>query len=133
MAKYNIADAAGKMGFSPAYVRALVRKGQLATVMEPIVPESLVRRHMISDENIKDFFADAHRGTHRPDGRNKYVVYMTPPEYQAAKTVLTENGLGPVAETIRTWNRLKAPTPAPAGAAKAGKPRKKHAHTIPSV
>lgn len=125
----NIENTAKKMGFTPAYVRSLIRKEQLISVLEPIVPESLVKHHMVSDEEIKRFFAETRRATHRVDNRNKFVIYMTPVECDAAKIVLTENGLGPVAETIRTWNRVKKITSVEA--VKVEKPRKKkakHAH-----
>jgi len=107
MAKHNIAEAAKVMGFTPAYVRSLIRKGQLVSGLEPIVPESLVKRHVITDEDIKLFLSQSKRQTHRADGRNKYVVYMTRTEYEAVKIVLTENGLAGVVETMRTWNPVK--------------------------
>lgn len=123
MAKHNIAEAAKVMGFTPAYVRSLIRKGQLVSGLEPIVPESLVKRHVITDENIKLFLSQSKRQTHRADGRNKYVIYMTPVEFEATKIVLAENGLGPVVETMRTWNPIKGMLPK-TPPVKAAKPKK---------
>lgn len=108
MAKHPIPETAMLMKYTPAYVRSLIRKGDLIATLEPIVPESLVRRHMISDEAIVAFFGETHRKTHRADGRNKFVVYMSLAECETVKTVLTANNLGDVAATIRTANKIKA-------------------------
>lgn len=129
MAKYTIPDAAEKMGFTPAYVRSLIRKGQLLSELEPIVPESLVKRHHITDEGIAHFFDESSRKTHRADKRNKFVIYMTLVEYETVKILLTENGLSVVAETIKTWNPIKSAVGIVAAAKSKTKKAKKNAKT----
>ena len=107
MAKHNLEKTAEMMHFTTAYIRSLIRKGLLVSEKEPIVPESLVTRHMISDEEIARFMGQTRRTTHRVDGRNKFVVYMDPVECEKVKRLLTENELEGVIATLRSWNPLK--------------------------
>lgn len=111
--EYDITDAAKEMGFTPQYVRQLIRKGTLLTVMKPIVPESLVKHHMVTRTEIDRYMGTTRRKTRREDGRNKFVMYMTLVELAKVKTVLKANDLKEVAETIRSWNPLKAVTARP--------------------
>jgi hypothetical protein len=63
---------------------------------------------MISDEAITTFFGEVKRKTHRADGRNKWLIYMSPTECEAVKTLLRANGLEDVVDTIRTANVVKS-------------------------
>lgn len=126
MAKHTIPEAAELMKYTPAYVRALIRKGDLESPLEPLVPESLVMRHMISDEAIAAFFGGVRRKTHRADGRNKWLIYMNPTECETVKVLLKANGLEGIADTIRTANKVKGLLPkAPVTSSAKGKRRGK--------
>lgn len=129
MAKHDIPKTAELMNLTPAYVRALIRKGSLVTEMEPIVPDSLVKRHMVSDEEMARFQADFGRRVRRTDKRNKYVIYMTPGERVKVVGLLEANELQDIVSTIRSWNPLKpprakdTPKPKPKSKSKASKPK----------
>lgn len=107
MQKYDINETAKLMNFTPAYVRSLIRKGLLASELEPIVPETLVKHHVITDAEVKRFMGQSRRTAHRKDGRNKFVIYMDTDERTRVLKVLTDNKLEDVAATIRAWNALK--------------------------
>ena len=107
--EYDIPEAAIRMNFTPSYVRKLIREGSITTEFKPIAEGSLVKKHFLSEEEVQRFFLETPRKTHRVDGRNKYVIYMSPSEFATVKLLLTKNELKDVATTIRTWNKLKEP------------------------
>jgi len=109
MPTHNIEDTAKLMNFTPNYVRALIRKGALKSALEPIVPESLVKRHMVSDEAITEYLTGTVSRARRKDGRNKFVVYMSHEESPKVQALLRANGFAGIADTLRTWNPLKPP------------------------
>jgi hypothetical protein len=106
--QYDINSAAGRMGYTPQYVRALIRKGLLDTELVPLVKGSLVTRHMISEEEIVRYLSGAVRKSRRIDGRNKFVFYANVAEYPRIIEALKKAGLQEVAEGVRSANKLKA-------------------------
>lgn len=111
MTDHTLVETAKIMNFSPAYVRALIRKGQLRSHFEPVVPDSLVKRHVVTDEDIAAYFKGTGHRTHRADGRNKYVIYLAPLEVEHITKLLNDNGYAAVVENLRLWNRLKPAEP----------------------
>lgn len=107
--KHTIAEVARDTGFTPQYVRSLIRKGQLHSTLEPIAEGAQVSRHMIDDDDVKRFLNSTKRKTKRTDGRNKYVFYATPEEQLAVVEALLAAGLNDIVESIRTANKIKPP------------------------
>lgn len=105
--KYDIQDAAKRLKLSPQYVRSLIRNGTLKSTQEPIVPESLVNKHMVTEVEIQRYLAIPSSKTQRKDHRNKYVIYMTIDERQHVADALKAADLADVESTIRTANVLK--------------------------
>ena len=104
---YDIPESAELLGLTPQYVRALIRDGTLTSVLKPIVPESLVNKHMITAAEIARYKALPATRTQRRDKRNKYVSYMTLDERVAVSAALLAAGLEAVDKLIRTANVLK--------------------------
>jgi len=105
--KYDIQEAAKRLKLSPQYVRSLIRSGMLKSAFEPIVPESLVNKHMVTEAEIQRYLAIPSSKTQRKDHRNKYVIYMTMDERQRVADALKAADLADVESTIRTANVLK--------------------------
>lgn len=103
----SIPEAAKRMSLTSAYVRTLIRKDRLASHLVPIAPESLVMRHMISEEDVVAFLQGTPRKTKRADNRNKYVFYATPEEHQAVVEALEKAGLHTIVDMMGTANKLK--------------------------
>lgn len=105
---YTIPEAADFLGFSQAYIRTLIRKNQLTTDMVPLSEGSLVMRHVITESSMGEFLNTVPHKTRRNDGRNKFIVYISPDEYPRVLDVLEENGLGEVARLLEPANKVKS-------------------------
>lgn len=104
---YTIAELARKLGFTPAYVRMLIRKKLLESSLEPIAPGANVTRHIVTEEDLNDYLTGSKRRSKRTDGRNKYVFYATPGEHDQVIVALDAANLHQVVESLRTANKLK--------------------------
>lgn len=103
----SITDVARQCGFTGQYVRTLIRKGKLESELHPIREGSMVQKHFVSKESLQEFLAETTRKTKRTDGRNKYVFYAKPREYDKVLQALLKDGLVDVVESIRENNKVK--------------------------
>ena len=109
--KYTIEETATELSFSTQYIRLLIRQGRLKTTLEPLVEGSLVSHHMVSVEELERYRNEAPRKSRRPDGRNKFIIYLKATEIAPARKALQDAGMPDVAAGIRPSNRLKGYQP----------------------
>lgn len=105
--QYDIPTAAEELGFSQAYIRTLIRKGTLKTTRVPLSEGSLVTKHVISEEALREFENESPHKSRRLDGRNKFIMYLRPDEYMPAYQALSKAGLHEVADLLTPANKLK--------------------------
>lgn len=105
----TINQVARETGFTPQYIRTLIRRGTLKSKKIPISEHSPVVRHMIYDESLAEFLHTTQRKTKRTDGRNKFVFYADQIEYASVVDALTAAGLTAIVESLRTANKIKPP------------------------
>jgi len=105
----NIPGAAKYLNYTRPYVRALIRNKKIKTTLRPIAPNAKVKRHMIAITELKKFQLTRITRTRRKDGRNKYILYVTPGEHQEVLTALKNAGLQDVADLIVRANPQRDP------------------------
>lgn len=104
---YDIPSAAKKLAYTEQYIRHLLRRGELKSKLVPIAKGANVRKHIITEEEIKRFEATRSRQSRRTDGRTKWIQYSTFEEMEGIIKLLEENGYEEVAGFIRPANKLK--------------------------
>jgi excisionase family DNA binding protein len=87
----TIKEAAEEFGLSTVWIRRMVHQGKLETIRVKI-GETQVERIEIARKSIEVRASGSK--SRRDDGRNKYVVYATPEEYQHLQETLEDAGLG---------------------------------------
>lgn len=109
MKKFSVPEAAEELGYTEQYVRVLIQRGYIESNPEPREPDSLVMRHMVSEDELERFKIQHPTRNRRRDGRNKFVAYMTPAEYDEAIRILKAAGphMRKVAELIQPANPIK--------------------------
>lgn len=103
----DIVEAAKYSGFSPAYIRYLVREHKLSSALVPIGEGLSVSKHIISKADLDAFLSEKRPHTRRPDHRNKYSIYATPKELDRLMALLKKSGMEDVAASIKPANAIK--------------------------
>lgn len=104
---FTIPQAASESGFTEAYIRTLIRQKRLKSYKVPLGPESAQYRHMVHEEDLKEFLFSSGRRKKRDDGRTKFVFYATVKEYQTIQKMFMDAGLEELWSLVRTANPLK--------------------------
>lgn len=110
MSDLDILEAAQMMGFTEQYVRMLIRDGKLQnTYLAPKTKGSAVMKRFVPKKSIEDFFNTSTRKSKRSDGRNKYVFYANPSEFEMAMKAWQEYNeyTATLVPLVRTANVLK--------------------------
>jgi hypothetical protein len=83
----NIKEAAAYIGIQEHSLRTAIRKGNLRGTMG-VVPGTKIPRRTFKHEELDEYMAN--RGTvgTRADGRNKFVLYLTPEEATRLQNLL---------------------------------------------
>jgi hypothetical protein len=84
----SIKDIVALSDVSEQYVRKALRAGKLVTTKVPVKEGSKNLKNMITRESYEAWRASVASRTTRDDGRNKYVLYMTPDEEAKLQTMI---------------------------------------------
>jgi len=90
--KLSIKDIVFMTGFTPAYIRKLIREGSLIATDEPIEEGSEVKRKMITLESFDAYMAKPRRHA-RADHRNRYILHANDEEIAVITEAAKANGL----------------------------------------
>jgi len=105
LATLTIPQAALALGLSEHYVRKAVRSGKLPTTKVATTADGKTWRHEITREALEAWRNTSVTRT-REDGRNKFVVYMSPEEVEKLLKVI---GGEDYAATLKRANLKTAP------------------------
>jgi len=81
---YTIETAAKAVGRTPQYVRHAIKSGALKSTLKPREGYKSGSYHEITAAALKAWRDNiGTRAGNRADGRTRYIVYLTPEEFQA--------------------------------------------------
>lgn len=105
---HTINEAAKILGYTPKYVRFLIRKKMLKSFLVPIFEGSAQKHHVISDEDIEEYKKVPNTRSRRSDSRYKFIFYATSEEYHEVVRAVESAGYVEVAKTMMPANTIKA-------------------------
>lgn len=76
----TIASAVAETGLSQLYIRKAIRSGALPSVLVPVKADGKTMRREFTRADFVAWREAAASHSKRDDGRNKFVLYMTPDE-----------------------------------------------------
>jgi hypothetical protein len=97
---FTINEVLAMTGLSNVYVRKCIAKGTLK-VTKGFIPGTKTPRNSISRVDFDAWRATIGTGTRRADGRNKYVLYLSPEETEKLMTLIAGE---PFAELLQRAN-----------------------------
>jgi len=88
----TIREAATMLGVGQPFVRVLLRKGTLTSRLTPIYEGARVKKHLILVSSLVGYMNRERLGAGpRPDGRNKYVLYLKVGESEVLRDFIEAN------------------------------------------
>lgn len=100
--QYGIKEICAITGLSPVYVRRMIQHGKIQTTKIEIGKNTF--KHFVSESELNRWRSSTEARTTREDGRNKFVMYATPAEFEAIQKLLGEYDLQ---TPIRRANKVK--------------------------
>lgn len=88
--RLNLTDAAAYLGIKPQSFRRAVHKGRVQGELVPHPTMPKVRRWEFTTEALDEYRESAGSVGTRPDGRNKYVCYLTQEELDRVTDLLQD-------------------------------------------
>jgi hypothetical protein len=85
--KMSIKEVVKATGLSDNYVRKSIMSGKLEVTKE-LIPGTKIEKNWISVEEFNRWNVERKSHTQRDDGRNKFVLYMTPDELEKVQKLL---------------------------------------------
>jgi hypothetical protein len=105
----TIKEAARYLDVGEQYIRLLIRNGTFETQLNPISEGAHVSRHEIPLAEIEAFKGrTARHFGRREDGRNKFVVYLSPEEHVKITKLLEETMPQVVSLLVRASTRYES-------------------------
>lgn len=90
---FGIKEAAAELGCDQQYVRKLIQKGKLEASLIPLKEGSSTKKYQISAESVAKYREATKTRTNRPDGRNKFVMYLSAAELATFTAFCLEAGI----------------------------------------
>ncbi|MCJ7483550.1 MAG: hypothetical protein MUO31_11345 [Thermodesulfovibrionales bacterium] len=103
---FSIRESSVKLGVSEMYLRKMINVGKIETVKVSISPK--VWRHEVSSSELERFKTRSSNRSSREDGRNKFVIYLTPTELGKVQKSLKESGMGEIVKLLVRSNPSKS-------------------------
>lgn len=101
--QYTIKELAKEKDYSEVYLRRSISKDKLPTTKEKIAKNTF--RHLISEEQWKEFRSNVSSRSQRTDGRNKFTLYATKDEIKEVRKALEEANLEKINELLKRTNK----------------------------
>lgn len=92
----GIKEWSKESGLSEVYIRRMVNKGVIPS-HKVVITEGGVEKNMITREDFETF-RKTRNHSQRTDGRNRFLLYVTPEELEKIQELLTENGIESIIE-----------------------------------
>lgn len=90
--RMTVVQAAIYANMTPQYIGYLCRSDKLKATLEPTFDGSETYRYMIEKEDMDTYLAKPRRGA-RPDGRNRFNLWMTAEELEWLDARSKEDGV----------------------------------------